>query len=102
MQKVLLYSFLLLAGLIGSQFLPADPPAARTIIALGTMFCLAFLMIHVGYEFQIDKSRAAHYARDYLVAASAASLPWLFCSLYYILAMSPRAAWHATGLWKES
>ena len=93
MRKVLLYSLLLIAGLVGSQFLGDAPRELKLWLNLATMFALSFIMIHVGYEFEIDKARARHYAWDYFVAASAATLPWLFCTLYFVFAMSPRATW---------
>jgi hypothetical protein len=34
-------------------------------------------MIHVGYEFEIDRSRLRSYAVDYGVAATAAAVPWI-------------------------
>jgi len=81
MKKVLLYSLLLVGGLIASQFLAG---AGATGIKLATMFCLAFIMIHVGYEFEIDKTRPKQYAWDYLVAGTAAAFPWLFCAGYFV------------------
>jgi Kef-type K+ transport system membrane component KefB len=81
MTKILLYSLLLVFGLISSQFLGGF---GQEWIQLGTMFCLSFIMIHVGYEFEIDKSKPKQYAWDYLVAASAAMFPWLFCAGYFI------------------
>lgn len=81
MTKVLLYSLLLVFGLISSQFLGGF---GEEWIQLGTMFCLSFIMIHVGYEFEIDKSKPKQYGWDYLVAATAAMFPWLFCAGYFI------------------
>ncbi len=81
MTKILLYSLLLVFGLISSQFLGGF---AEEWIQLGTMFCLSFIMIHVGYEFEIDKSKPKQYAWDYLVAGTAAMFPWLFCAGYFI------------------
>jgi Kef-type K+ transport system membrane component KefB len=100
MRKVLFYSILLIFGLIGSQFIGGAPDGVRRAIGLGTMFALSFIMIHVGYEFEIDKARARHYAWDYFVAASAATLPWLLCTLYFVFAMSPRATWSAIDNWR--
>lgn len=40
-----------------------------------TMTGLAFLMIHVGFEFHIDKSNLRQYGWDYVVAVTAASFP---------------------------
>lgn len=81
MTKILLYSLLLVFGLISSQFLGGF---GEEWIQLGTMFCLSFIMIHVGYEFEIDKSKPKQYGWDYLVAATAAMFPWLFCAGYFI------------------
>lgn len=81
MTKILLYSLLLVFGLVCSQFLGGF---GEDWIKLGTMFCLSFIMIHVGYEFEIDKSKPKQYAWDYLVAGTAAMFPWLFCAGYFI------------------
>lgn len=81
MTKILLYSLLLILGLFGSQFLNG---IAENWIKLGTMFCLSFIMIHVGYEFEIDKSRPKQYAWDYIVAGTAAAFPWLLCAGYFV------------------
>ena len=92
MTKVLLYSLLLVVGLIASQFLAGT---SATAIKLGTMFCLAFIMIHVGYEFEIDKARPKQYAWDYLVAGPAAAFPWLFCAGYFVWVLG-------TDSWKDA
>lgn len=107
MKKVLLFSLLLLAGLAGSQILPGIIPEARLelyreAVKLLTMFCLGFIMIHVGYEFEIDKSRVGQYGKDYLIAATAAAFPWIFCALYFVFAMSPSGAWGDWNVWKSS
>ncbi len=81
MTKVLNYSLLLLVGLVCSQFLGGF---GKEWVQLSTMFCLSFIMIHVGYEFEIDKSKPKQYGWDYLVAATAAMFPWLFCAGYFI------------------
>lgn len=81
MKKVLIYSLLLVLGLICSQFIGT---LGTKWIKLGTMVCLSFIMIHVGYEFEIDKSNPKQYAWDYLVAATAATFPWLFCAGYFV------------------
>ena len=76
MKKVALFSVLLIAGIVVSQLLPALAGEAeaslRKIIEVLTMVGLAFIMIHVGYEFEIDKSRLGSYGWDYLVAMTAA------------------------------
>jgi Kef-type K+ transport system membrane component KefB len=103
MRKVLIYSILLVLGLIGSQTLgPSMHPNVERAIALATMFALSFIMIHVGYEFELDKSNLRQYGWDYVVAGVAASIPWIFCTLYFVYAMSPRAMWHSGDLWRSS
>jgi Kef-type K+ transport system membrane component KefB len=99
--KVLAYSLLLILGLIGSQALGDTPPAVHTAITLATMVALAFIMIHVGYEFELDRTRPRQYAWDAFVATTAATFPWLFCTLYFVYAMSPRALWGHGDLWRE-
>jgi Kef-type K+ transport system membrane component KefB len=102
MQTVLLFSFLLIAGLVGSQLLPASAVQTREAVALGTMTALSFIMIHVGFEFEIDKKRPRQYAWDACVAFTAAGLPWLLCAGYFVFAMMPRAVWSHPDAWKES
>jgi len=103
MKKVWLFSILLVAGLVGSQFLPETGAGAswREIIRVLTMFALSFIMIHVGYEFEIDRSRIGSYAIDYGVAATAAAFPWIFCAIYFVFLLHP-AAWNDGQSWKES
>lgn len=105
MRKVILYSVLLIFGLIGSQFLPGalgkGYEAAAHGVKVLTMIGLAFIMIHVGYEFEIDKSRLKEYGWDYVVAATAAAFPWLFCALYFIFVLNPPESWASWDAWKE-
>jgi hypothetical protein len=75
MREVTLFSGLLVLGLFGSQWLPlafgeAYPTVSRALLLL-TMITLAFIMIHVGYEFELEKSNLRQYGRDYLVAFTA-------------------------------
>jgi Kef-type K+ transport system membrane component KefB len=91
MQKILLYSSLLIMGLFCSQFIGGF----ETPIKLATMFCLSFIMIHVGYEFEIDKSNPKQYAWDYLVAGTAATFPWLLCAAYFVFVIE-------TESWQEA
>lgn len=92
MKKILLYSLLLLLGLVGSQLLAGT---GKAWINIGTMFCLSFIMIHVGYEFEMDKSKPKQYAWDYIVAGTAAAFPWLFCAGYFVWVMGMDS-------WKEA
>ena len=101
MRKVLLYSLLLVAGLVASQFL-SQAEAVLLPVRLLTMIALSFIMVHVGYEFEIDKSRPRQYAWDYTVAFTAAAFPWVFCALYFVLVMTPSELWSHPDQWKES
>jgi Kef-type K+ transport system membrane component KefB len=106
MKKVLIYSLLLLLGLIGSQFLPAlAGDHYKTIFQFVlplTMVCLAYIMINVGREFEIDKSNLRQYGWDYVVGATAAAFPWIFCCLYFIFVLIPSDHWDSWPVWKES
>ena len=77
MKRVLLFSVLLGGGLVGSQLLPAVPggadPIVGTSIRIATMLCLAYIMIHVGWEFELDRARARSLAADYGIAATTAA-----------------------------
>jgi hypothetical protein len=44
---------------------------------------LAYIMIEVGMEFDIDKSRLSSYAVDYGIAMAAAAVPWLCAAIYF-------------------
>jgi Kef-type K+ transport system membrane component KefB len=98
MKKVLLYSMLLIGGLIVSQFLDG---AGATAIRLATMVALSFIMIHVGLEFDLDKSRPRQYVWDYVVAGTAAAFPWVFCAAYFVFVMAPQELWGHGDLWRE-
>jgi Kef-type K+ transport system membrane component KefB len=106
MQKVLLYSCLLAAGLILSQLLPGWMGDAAATYAFAvrilTMTALSFIMIHVGFEFDIDKRNVRKYGWDYLVAATAAGFPWLFCAAYFIFVLIPQSHWWDYAVWKET
>jgi Kef-type K+ transport system membrane component KefB len=106
MRKVILYSFLLFAGLGLSQALPSLLGDAHDAIAIMirvlTLTGLAFIMIHVGFEFHIDKSRLGSYGWDYVVAFTAASFPWIFVTGYFVFVMLPVDTWGDFAAWKET
>ncbi len=106
MRKVLLYSALLLLGLIGSQWLPGavGPSYARVgdLVRVLTMTGLSFIMIRVGYEFDIDKSNLRQYGWDYAVAFTAAGFPWIFVTLYFVFVLLPPDVWGTLAAWKET
>ncbi len=105
MKRVWIYSGLLLAGLVLSQVLPGALGEAFAALKLplqvATMVCLSFIMIHVGYEFEVDKSNLRPYLVDYLVAATAAAFPWIFCTAYFVFVLHPEGAWGSWDTWKE-
>ncbi len=106
MKKVLSFSAMLMLGLVLSQVLPGalgtsfEPTREAVEMLLGV--CLAFIMINVGREFEVDKSNVKVYAKDYLVAMLAAALPWILIACYYIFVLMP-SEWCASGtVWKET
>jgi hypothetical protein len=106
MKKVLLFSLLLIAGIVGSQFMP---PLLGGLyletthwIRLLTMIALAFIMIQVGHEFDIDKTRLREYGWDYIVAMTAAAFPWIFVCAYFVFILLPDGAWASWQAWKEA
>ena len=106
MKKVLSFSFLLIVGLLLSQFLPdvmgeGYAAVSKTVyMLLGT--CLAFIMINVGREFELDKSNVGVYVKDYCVAMLAAAAPWLLIAVYYIFFLLPPDLWGSGEAWKET
>ena len=106
MKKVLSFSVFLLLGLIVSQFLPSFAGehfhTVKTVTDSLLYVCLAFIMINVGRDFDLDKKRWKSYAKDYLVAMIAAAMPWLLIALYYIFVLFPSTQWGNGELWKET
>jgi hypothetical protein len=106
MRKVLLFSVLLLLGLIGSQLFPGIVgPAYAGVgdaVRVLTMTGLSFIMIRVGYEFDIDKSNLRQYGWDYIVAFTAASFPWVFVTLYFVFVLLPADTWGSLAAWQET
>ncbi|MCF8229839.1 MAG: cation:proton antiporter [Bacteroidales bacterium] len=94
MKKVLILSLLLLIGLVFSQILPvffSFYENVSHIIKIGTMICLAFIMIHVGYEFEIEKNNLKQYGKDYLIAFTAATFPWILVAIYFVTVLIPES-----------
>lgn len=93
MKKVISLSLMLLLGLLISQAYPFYvAPFSDNINHLKTfltMFFLAYIMIDVGREFEIDLKNKSKYAFDYLVACVAAGLPWILCSTYFFFVLVP-------------
>ena len=107
MKKVLSFSAMLMLGLLLSQLMPGlmtetNYEHTRHGIEILLGVCLAFIMINVGREFEVDKSNIKSYAKDYLVAMLAAGMPWLLIAMYYIFVLMPSEWWAQGAVWKES
>ena len=88
MRKVLSFSGFLMLGLVVSQFLPMMAGdgygAVKSISNVLLYVCLSFIMINVGREFVLDKTRWKSYAQDYFIAMATAALPWFMIAIYYV------------------
>ena len=106
MKKVISFSLMLMVGLVLSQMMPAQLgeyyDLFREGIGILLGVCLAFIMINVGREFEIDKANVRGYAKDYFVAMFAAAVPWLLIALYYIFVLLPSYMWGEGDVWKET
>lgn len=71
----------MILGIIISQVFDIDP--VRHALNFATIVILGYIMIEVGLEFTIDKANLKNYGKDYLIAMTAATFPWIFCSLYF-------------------
>lgn len=105
MKKVLLFSLFLLCGLFLSQIIPTflgDSYASFEKISKNFMFiCLAFIMINVGREFELDKSKWRSYAQDYFIAMATAAVPWILIAFYYMYLL-PSEFFGDWDAWKEN
>lgn len=106
MKKILLFSFFLVIGLVVSQFLPSmmgeNYSVVKTISNTLLYVCLAFIMINVGREFEMDKTRWKSYTEDYFIAMATAAFPWIFVALYYMFVLLPDIYWSSGEAWKEN
>ncbi|MBQ8863777.1 MAG: sodium:proton antiporter [Rikenellaceae bacterium] len=106
MKKVLSFSFVLMLGLIASQILPGllgeGYGTFRTLTDTLLYVCLSFIMINVGREFELDKSKWRTYTADYFIAMATAAMPWLLIALYYVLVLLPPDLWGSGAAWKEN
>ena len=106
MKRVISFSLMLMIGLVLSQVLPMllgeSYAELKHMVEVALGICLAFIMINVGREFEIDKSNIRIYVKDYLVAMLAAALPWIFIAVYYIFALMPQEWWGMGDTWKET
>ena len=97
MKKVFLFSIFLLCGLFFSQILPSalgSVYGTLASISKWLMFiCLAFIMINVGREFELDKAKWRSYTTDYFIAMATAAVPWLLIACYYIFFLDTGLSW---------
>jgi Kef-type K+ transport system membrane component KefB len=106
LKKIAIYSILICIGLVFSQFLPLL--GGESYLRVGfvvrqlTMIALAFIMIHVGLEFSIAKERLAEYGKDYFIAFTTATLPWIFCSVYFVNFLPHHETLSSYQIWTES
>ena len=92
MRKIILFSLFLIIGLIGSQTIPTalNPEAfekLKSFFDAMLYICLAFIMINVGREFELDKTKWKSYTEDYFIAMATAAVPWLLICGYFIFLM---------------
>lgn len=106
MKKTIILMIFLITGLFLSQYIPillgelsGTTKFARQYL---TMSLLAFIMIEVGREFTIDLKNKKQYGVDYLVAATAATFPWIFVSLYFFLFLMPEISASGKPAWMEA
>lgn len=108
MRKVFLFSFLLIVGLVLSQIVPHLLGENFVNFKHGTdallYISLAFIMINVGREFEINKKHWRSYTTDYFIAMGAAAFPWILVALYYLFAIFPTEMqiWNNSDAWKET
>ncbi|MCD8094093.1 MAG: cation:proton antiporter [Bacteroides sp.] len=106
MRKVLSFSVFLMVGLVLSQYLPvwagASYDAVKAASNVLLYVCLGFIMINVGREFEVDKSRWRGYAEDYFIAMATAAMPWFLIAIYYIFVLLPPEYWGSWEAWKEN
>ncbi len=106
MKKILSFSAFLIAGLIASQILPSALGDSYTTVKMMSnillYICLAFIMINVGREFEVDKTHWKSYTKDYFIAMATAAFPWVFIALYYVYILLPSEYWNSWEAWKEN
>lgn len=106
MNKILSFSLYLILGLVVSQFLPSlsgeNYDVIKVISGVLLYICLGYIMINVGREFTIDKTKWKSYAADYFIAMATAALPWLLVALYYVIVLLPSEHWYSWDVWKEN
>lgn len=96
MKRTAILILLLVFGLVLSQVLPlvigTFPDWYNNTRNFLTMSLLAYIMIEVGREFDIDLKNKKQYAVDYGVAATAAAFPWILVTGYFMLFLMPESS----------
>lgn len=106
MRKILLFSVFLILGLVSSQILPnligAEAYGGLKYVLDALLYvCLAFIMINVGREFELNKKEWRSYSADYFIAMATAAFPWIFICIYYMM-MLPSEYFSNWEAWKEN
>lgn len=106
MRKIILFSVFLVLGLLGSQIIPhliSVEIFGQMKYVLDAMLyvCLAFIMINVGREFELDKAKWRAYTTDYFIAMATAAFPWIFICIYYMFLL-PDGYFSNWDAWKEN
>ena len=106
MKKIVLFSLFLIIGLVFSQIIPAKLGVDGYIqmkYSIDTLLfvCLAYIMINVGREFELDKSQWRGYTVDYFIAMATAAAPWLMIAVYYMWLL-PEGTFSDWDAWKET
>lgn len=107
MKKVLSFSLFLIFGLVLSQILPEilsieSYHSVKEVMDIFLYVTLAYIMINVGREFELDKTRWRSYLSDYFIAMATAALPWLFVASYFVFVLLPVEYNTDWETWKES
>lgn len=106
MKRILFLMLFLTLGLLLSQLIPVVwgnyPGWFSWLRQFLTMVFLAYIMIEVGREFEINLKNKKQYAVDYLVAATAAAFPWVMVSLYFFAFLMPENQGGERSRWLDA
>ncbi|MEG1545560.1 MAG: sodium:proton antiporter, partial [Tannerellaceae bacterium] len=87
----------ILPELVGGSY-----ATVKTVSNTLLFVCLAFIMINVGREFEVDKSHWKSYTKDYFIAMATAAFPWIFVAFYFVFVLLPETYWGSAEAWKEN
>jgi Kef-type K+ transport system membrane component KefB len=85
--------------LISSQFIAGK---VQRILELLTLFCLSFIVIRLGYGFELVRDKPEKYIWDFIVGTTTTVFPWLFCTMYFVFAMAPAESWWSRDQWWQA